>query len=245
MTVFPVGSAQPAPRPPVVMAPAPAPLVNSVLVTVHDATGNNEGTLPAGMAAGYLTGSDGIAWTAAQFSAHPGALRIDQAPSADVPTADVLDVEGGAAQPGSAPAWVGIARRSIAVKARIGQRILPVIYMSASNVTTVINSLTGAGIKHDVGLWVANFNLTRAEAESMVQNSGGPFPIVGVQFTDNPPDGTYDTSVFSAAYLVNTVDNTDWVHLVGIPADASVFYNQKNGTLGYNNSAGAWTKIKL
>jgi hypothetical protein len=41
-----------------------------------------------------------------RFAAHPGAVRIDQDPAASDPTADVLDIEAGAATPASAPGWV-------------------------------------------------------------------------------------------------------------------------------------------
>jgi hypothetical protein len=238
MTVFPVGSSETQPD---------IPNIPALITIVHDATASNIGSLPdgPGIAAGYDTGSPDIVWTAADFAAHPRALHIDQNPSGDVPTADVLDVEGGAATPDTAPHWVGIARRSIAAKSRLGQRNLPVIYMSADNVTAVVNALIAGGIKHNVGLWVANYNLTQSEAESMVLSAGGPFPIVGVQYTDNPPDGRFDTSVFSTAYLTDVVDSTDWIHLAGIPADASVYFNQNRGTLGYINSTGVWTRVKL
>lgn len=236
MTVFPVGGAEPT---------QPTAPVVSHLTIVHDATHANIETLPTGQSAGYLTGSPDIQWTDTDWNTHPNALRIDQAPSADIPTADVLDVEGGAATPNSAPGWVSLARHSVANKARIGQRTLPVIYMSANNVTAVVNALVAAGIKHNVGLWVANFNLTQSEAGAIVSGSSGPFPIVGVQYTDNPPAGTFDTSVFSTTYLNDKVDSSDWIHLDGIPADASVYYSQAKGTLGYMNSAGNWVRVPL
>jgi hypothetical protein len=238
VTVFPVGSA-------VNTATAEIPAAEQGITVVFDATAHNIESLPFGQAAGYDTGGDGIAWTTSDFAMHPRALHIDQNPTGDVPTADVLDVENGAATPATAPAWVSTARKSIEVKARIGQRILPVIYMSASNVTPVVNALVAAGIKHNVGLWVANYDLTQAEAIDMVVNASGPFPVVGVQYTDNPPDGLFDTSVFSRDYLANMVDKTDWIHLAGIPADSSVYYNEHKGTLGYMNSAGNWIRVSL
>ena len=77
-------------------------------VLVFDATHDNIGALPAGaQVAGYTTGTGThIRWTAADFAAHPGAVRIDQDPAASDPTADVLDIEAGAATPASAPGWV-------------------------------------------------------------------------------------------------------------------------------------------
>ena len=96
-------------------------------VLVFDATHDNVGALPAGaQVAGYSTGTGThIKWTDADFAAHPGAVRIDQDPAASDPTADVLDIEAGAATPASAPGWVTRALASRASQARPGQRSPP------------------------------------------------------------------------------------------------------------------------
>lgn len=95
-------------------------------VVVYDATHANIGQLPKGVqVAGYTTGSAGIQWTAQDWAAHPGAVRIDQDPAASDPTADILDIEAGAATPASAPDWVKRARASYESQARPGSGPLP------------------------------------------------------------------------------------------------------------------------
>jgi hypothetical protein len=80
-------------------------MVTSVFVC--DATHANIGQLPKGIqVAGYTTGTADIQWTAQDWAAHPDAARIDQDPAASGPTADILDIEAGAANPASAPDWV-------------------------------------------------------------------------------------------------------------------------------------------
>jgi len=168
-------------------------------VLVYDATHDNIGVLPAGaQVAGYTTGTGPhVRWTAADFAAHPGAVRIDQDPAASDPTADVLDIEAGAATPASAPGWVTRAQASLASNARPGQRS-PAVYMSQSQVTTVVNALTAGGVSSGVGLWIAHFGLTQAQATQMVMTASGPFPVIGVQFHNTP---TFDVSVFSSDWL--------------------------------------------
>ena len=168
-------------------------------VLVFDATHDNIGALPAGaQVAGYTTGTGThIRWTDADFAAHPGAVRIDQDPAASDPTADVLDIEAGAATPASAPGWVTQALASRARQARPGQRA-PAVYMSQSGVTEVVNALIAGGISSGVGLWIAHFGLTQAQATQMVINASGPFPVIGVQFRNTP---AFDVSVFSSDWL--------------------------------------------
>jgi len=168
-------------------------------VLVFDATHDNIGALPEGaQVAGYTTGTGThIRWTAADFAAHPGAVRIDQDPAASDPTADILDIEAGAATPASAPGWVRRALASRASQARPGQRS-PAVYMSQSGVTEVVNALVAGGISSGVGLWIAHFGLTQAQATAMVLNASGPFPVIGVQFRNAP---AFDVSVFSSDWL--------------------------------------------
>jgi hypothetical protein len=173
------------------------------LLVVHDAIHANISHLPAGQVAGYTTGSPDIRWTAGDWAAHPGAVRIDQDAAASDGTADVLDVERGAATPAECPWWAHRAGASFASANRPGQR-RPAIYMSASNVTAVVTALKGVGVTGGVSLWVANWNLSQAQAGADVAAAAGPFPIVGVQFTDAA--GFYDTSVFSSAWLTDVAD---------------------------------------
>jgi hypothetical protein len=166
----------------------------------YDATGSNIGHLPAGkVVCGYSTGSDGIAWTTAQFKAHPGAVWIDQDPGAEDSTADVLDVENGAATIADCPGWVRRALASWTAVKRAGQR-KPAIYCNQSNVTPVVNELIAAGIVSGVGLFPANWNYTYQEAAAIVAEAGGPFPIIGLQYNNA---GLIDDDVFSVPWLSN------------------------------------------
>ena len=167
-------------------------------IQVFDATHDNISHLPAGQAAGYSTGSGThIRWTAADWAAHPGAVRIDQDPAASDPTADVLDVETGAASPGDCPGWVRRALADYARAARPGQR-RPAIYMSRSKVTPVVNALIAGGVKSGAGLWIADWDGNRTRAADEVEAASGPFPVIAVQYANA---GSYDVSVFSTAWL--------------------------------------------
>ena len=168
-------------------------------VTVCDATRANIGHLPHGQAAGYATGSGDVPWTAADWAAHPGAVRIDQAP-VNTPLnelCDVLDVERGAATLADCAPWCEAATANVAAGKRPGQRH-PAIYMSLSMVTPVVNALIAGGITEGPGLWIAHWGITEAEARTVVQIAGGPFPVIGVQYRNA---GLYDVSVFSRPWL--------------------------------------------
>jgi hypothetical protein len=169
------------------------------IVDCYDATHDNISHLPRGQAAGYSTGTGGVPWTAHDWAAHPGAVRIDQDPAASDPTADILDVENGAATLADCAPWAQRALAEFRSAARPGQRS-PAIYMSQSNVTPVVNSLIAGGVTSGIGLWMANWGLTRAAAAAEVKAASGPFPIVGIQYNDA---GLYDESVFSSAWLQN------------------------------------------
>lgn len=167
---------------------------------VLDCTGSNLGkfTLPAGaLYAGYDTGSSGIAWSKAQYAAHPGTIHIDQDAAATDFTADILDVERGAATPAECAHWYRSALASYNSGKRPGQRH-PSLYMSASAVTAVASALTAGGVTSGPGLWVANWNLSDPQAIGQVAAAAGPFPVIGVQWRDA---GLYDVSVFSTAWL--------------------------------------------
>jgi hypothetical protein len=168
-------------------------------VQVFDATHDNIAHLPAGaQVAGYSTGTGThIRWTAADWAAHPGAVRIDQDPAASDATADVLDVEFGAATPATAPGWAMRAAADYAKAVRPGQR-RPAIYCSRSQVTTVVNALIAGGVHSGVGLWIADWSTPRAQAAAEVTAASGPFPVIGVQYANA---GLYDISVFSEAWL--------------------------------------------
>ena len=164
---------------------------------VADATTGNLHTVPSTykQLAGYTTGN-GIAWTAAQWAAHPTAIRICQNPGATDLTADVLDVESGAATVADCPGWAKAALANWHVATRPGQRS-PAIYMSQSNVTAVVNALTAAKVT-GIGLFVADWTGSRGDAVATLASSGGPYPIIGVQWADA---GTYDKDVFLDSWL--------------------------------------------
>lgn len=173
------------------------------ITPAFDATHLFISQLPRGsQACGYDTGSDGVTWTAADWAAHPGAVHIDQDPAAGDFTADVLDCENGAVPVGSPliATWVIRALANWFAGTRPGQR-MPAIYCSASNVTANVNALVRGGIKGGVGLWVADWDFSQAQAIADVLSAAGPFPVIGVQFTDN---GDFDSDVFSTAWLENT-----------------------------------------
>jgi Putative peptidoglycan binding domain len=164
----------------------------------YDAISANIGALPAGQHCGYVTGSSIIIWTADQFIADPSAVRIDQSPdnTALDETADVLDVETGAATIGDIVSWVNAARANYAKGARPGQRE-PMVYCNGSTLTAVANALTAAKLT-DVPIWLADPNTPQVEAEDKINSSSGPYPIHGVQFswlTD------YDVDVFLSSWL--------------------------------------------
>ena len=115
-------------------------------------------------------------------------------------TADVLDVERGAATPLDCPGWAKRALASYAAKARIGQRV-PAIYTSESNITTVVNALIAGGVHSGVYLWGADWSIGAGGAGDDVLQGNGPFPVIGMQYAS----GTYyDTDVFSGAWLSDT-----------------------------------------
>lgn len=171
----------------------------AAITPVTDATSSNFNVLKFGMkVAGYTTGTPDIRWTAEQFAQFPDAIRIDQDARASDPTADILDVEAGAATIAECAPWVKAARQNWLNAKRPGQRE-PGIYCSKSTVTAVANALVAGGVDR-CPLWVASWGITENEVLSMLQGSGGPYPIVGVQFQNFP---AFDESLFLNSWLNN------------------------------------------
>ena len=182
-------------------------------VVGYDATRGNIPLLPRGaqMYAGYSTGLGDVPWTGADFAAHATilgpCLRIDQDPAASDATADILDVERGAATVADSPGWARRAQADFNVAVRPGQRS-PAVYMNAATVTAVVNALVAGGVTSGVGLVVANWSITEGQAVVDVLGAAGPFPVVGVQFADAGP---YDVDVFSRAWLERQAGGpADW-----------------------------------
>lgn len=170
------------------------------IVVAYDAIHVNVGQLPRGQACGYTTGSSDIRWTPQDWVTHPGAVRIDQDVAASDGTADVLDVERGAATFADCPAWAKRALASRAAMQRKGQRT-PAIYTSQSNVSSVVNALLAGGVRNGVSLWMADWSIGENQADNYILDGSGPFPVIGVQFAS----GTYyDSDVFSSSWLSNT-----------------------------------------
>lgn len=168
----------------------------TTVIPGYDAIGVNVGTMPPGQHAGYVTGFGAVPWTAAQFNVDPGAIRICQDPGATVATADILDIESGAATPQDAPGWVTRARTCYNAGIRPGQR-QPVIYCSESMLQPVIDELSAAGISH-VPFWMARPGLSEAVATAEVTTATGDFPCFGVQYAWG---ANYDSNVWNAQWL--------------------------------------------
>jgi hypothetical protein len=171
-----------------------------VSITIaYDAMHANVGKLPKGaQTAGYVTGSGEVMWTAADWAAHPDAVRIDQSPLDTEldEMADVLDFENGAATLASLVPWAQAALRNYRSGARPGQRS-PLVYCDGSSVTPVANALT-AGKVTGVGLFIAKWSDTLTQALEEVVTASGPFPVSGIQFAS---PGPYDIDVFSSSWL--------------------------------------------
>lgn len=197
-----------------------------MIVPVYDAIHANISHLPPGRHAGYVTGTPDIQWTDADWAAHKIAVRIAQSPLLSVDeaaAADVLDVEAGAATFAECAPWAQAALVSFAHAARPGQR-RPAIYASASQITNVVNALNAGGVTSGVSLWVADWNLTDAQAAAEVAAASGPFPVAGVQWKSLE---FYDASVFAQAWL----------------QDVSAAGGTGGGEPPVHCKAGAWTRL--
>lgn len=164
----------------------------------YDATHANIGHLPKGQAAGYITGSSGVQWSDADWSAHPGAVRIDQSPvitAADV-RCDMVDQENGAVTLAELAEVVRDAQQAYKTGLRPGQR-WPGVYCSRASLTPVCNALAAGGVL-SCPLGVADFNNNVQMARAEVEQAAGPYPIVWRQYAN---DGTYDSGVFSVPWL--------------------------------------------
>ena len=169
------------------------------MIIGFDCTHANIGSLPPGQQyAGYSTGSLDVKWTPEDKAAHPGALMYDQDPAASDGTADVLDVERGAATIADAPAWYRRALISWRAGLRPGQR-RPAVYTSLSNVTPLVNGLIAGGVTSGPNLIVARWDLTAELADVLaIARPSGPFPIVGYQVQSF---AQFDLDLFSVAWL--------------------------------------------
>ena len=64
-----------------------------------------------------------------------------------------------------------------------------------------MNALKAGGITSGIGLWVAHFGVSEADAIAAVADAAGPFPVIAFQYSDQGGGGTYDLDVFSVPWL--------------------------------------------
>jgi peptidoglycan hydrolase-like protein with peptidoglycan-binding domain len=127
-------------------------------------------------------------------------VRIDQSPvnTALDETADVLDVENGAATIADIVPWVKAARNNFAAAVRPGQR-QPMVYCNQSTLTAVANALV-AGNLTNVPIWLAIPGLPLTSAENDVSAANGPYPTYGIQYAW---DANWDADIFLSSWLTN------------------------------------------
>jgi len=171
----------------------------TAVVDGWDALGVNLDFAPGGQGATYTTGDDGVAATAEQLAARPGIVRICQDAGATDDTADVLDIELGAATIADAPGWIDRARSSFRTGKRPGQRE-PALYMSSGNVPANLAALKAAKVAFPVWLWVARWGVTRAFAANEVEHTSGDLPECGFQYHNHPD---FDEDVWAPGWLAN------------------------------------------
>lgn len=154
-----------------------------------DAIGADAGNIPvsAPKVAGYVTGSGDVPWPPAEWArfTQAGHVRIDQSPNLTAwasGAADVADMENGAAT-----------QATVIIQGLVRQAKgwWSFVYVSAANLAGLQEAAKAAGFTK-VQFWVANWNLSEAEAADQL---GGD--IVSIQFaspTSNPdtvvPGGT-------------------------------------------------------
>lgn len=169
-----------------------------------DATGGELHLAPTtGQAAGYITGFPPVPWSTEQMVAHPGFVQIDQSPDInsidDLP--DFYDLENGAVTVAEIAELVKDGQAGFNKAMRPGQR-WPGVYCSRSQVSEVVNALISGGVT-SCPLGIADYNYDHDQAQSEVANSGGPFPVVWRQYSDQGGGGAYDLDVFSVPWLSN------------------------------------------
>lgn len=171
------------------------------VLDMYDTTGDKVSQLPAGhQVAGYTTGSAGVKWTPAQFAAFTNptpAVRIDQDSSAADPTADILDVENGAATVAEIPHWITLARQSFNSGMRLGQR-WPGVYCATGTLTAAVNILTQNNLTN-VPFGIADLT-NRTDAITKVSTATGPYPRVWQQYAFG---GSYDSGIVALPWLQN------------------------------------------
>lgn len=171
------------------------------LVPVWDCMGANLGKFPIPkdvIMAGYLTGTNGVPWTTDQLAEHPDAVHIDQWPT-HTPAgtaADWIDVENNAVPIADVPERYRLALAAYEAGTFPGQR-KPAIYVEESEETPVANALIKAGITEAVN-FVLTKPMTSDQATMLLNNTGGQFPYVGIQYEFHD---LWDESLVSLAWM--------------------------------------------
>lgn len=178
-----------------------------------DVTGSNLVHAPAPdsglQAALYVTGSGGVAASAAQLAQYPKCLRIAQWPVISVDESavpDYFDLENGAITTADLTTLVPNAIATFTKGSRPGQRWPAVYCGDNTSPTAVANTLNAAGLGGaGVGLVLVNWSLSQSEAEALLSypaTSSNPYPVVGVQFADTGPNGEpYDQDVYASGWV--------------------------------------------
>jgi len=184
-------------------------------VTMIDTIGGSAHNVPAGTprVAGYVTGSGDVPWSVADWSRFRAAaqVRIAQAPGTDPITADVLDVETGAAMPADSPGWI---------LSRIAAGYTwSVIYGTAGTLAAVRAALIAAGPEGwwygHVYCWLAEWSLSEEQAVRVLGTEVAGMTCVAAQWaspSSNPgtlvPGGNGAT--LAAANLDLSICDAAW-----------------------------------
>ena len=162
-----------------------------------DCTHANLGAPPVAQGAGYTTGSADVRWTDADWHARPGSVRICQDAGATDDTADVLDVERGAATPADVPGWCRRAQKSWDTAKRPGQR-KPAVYCSPDSIGAVTKALDAAKIRAYPYLYLALWGIGLGGARAQLQTDLGPWHPVIIQYESGTK---FDLDVYRKDWL--------------------------------------------
>lgn len=124
---------------------------------------------------GYDTGSGTVPWTQTEWNRFTNAIKlhITQIDGVNDVQSDIVDIEPQAATIDQAVTWC---------KERIAAKKIPTCYVDGSEVTPLVNALIAAGINSGVYLGVAHPGISLADAQAILDNPGGPFPIAYIQY---------------------------------------------------------------
>jgi len=158
-------------------------------VTMIDTIGGSARNIPDGTArvAGYVTGSGDVPWSQADWSRFPAAarVRIAQQPGTDPITADVLDVETGAATPADSAGWI--------LSRIVAGYTWSAVYGTASTLKAVRSALIAFAPAPwwygHVYCWLAEWSLSEEQAVRVLGTEVAGMTCVAVQWaspTSNP-----------------------------------------------------------